>query len=230
MASSITWASILAVGVLVGILVFLFGGVMLIVLGVVMKREPGRGEEAEARCGSCGYIVLGLERMECPECGNDLREVGIERPKARRRGGMIVMGSIVVTLALLMFVGAGVYMFVGNTQKGPTVIRPIKRTLKTSNTWTYTKNAMGNTTSTRTNVTTGMQNIDQQVKDMQKRADDAIAESQRRLDEIRERTRSHMGRGMSGFESRGMMGGVMHAELLDEGEEVEGEILDKGEE
>src|SRR5262245_27162203 len=34
----------------------------------------------EPSCGSCGYCVRGLEGMICPECGSDLREVGILTP------------------------------------------------------------------------------------------------------------------------------------------------------
>jgi hypothetical protein len=35
-------------------------------------------------CGRCGYAVRGLPTFTCPECGADLREVGILTP---RRGG-----------------------------------------------------------------------------------------------------------------------------------------------
>ena len=32
-----------------------------------------------AVCGQCGYSVTGLTTFTCPECGSDLREVGIHR-------------------------------------------------------------------------------------------------------------------------------------------------------
>ena len=32
----------------------------------------------ESSCGRCGYSVTGLAAMTCPECGSDLREVGIK--------------------------------------------------------------------------------------------------------------------------------------------------------
>ncbi len=34
-------------------------------------------------CATCGYGVRGLAGLECPECGADLREVGITTPKQR---------------------------------------------------------------------------------------------------------------------------------------------------
>ena len=35
-------------------------------------------------CGACGYCVRGIEGLICPECGSDLREVGIVTPATRR--------------------------------------------------------------------------------------------------------------------------------------------------
>lgn len=35
-------------------------------------------------CGGCGYCVRGIEGLTCPECGSDLREVGIVTPGNRR--------------------------------------------------------------------------------------------------------------------------------------------------
>jgi|GEM_PF-3506580 len=34
----------------------------------------------ESVCGHCGYAVRGLDSFTCPECGSDLREVGIVAP------------------------------------------------------------------------------------------------------------------------------------------------------
>jgi rRNA maturation endonuclease Nob1 len=30
------------------------------------------------RCGGCGYIVIGLPSHICPECGGNLRDVGVD--------------------------------------------------------------------------------------------------------------------------------------------------------
>lgn len=37
----------------------------------------------EPRCGQCGYCVRGIEGLICPECGSDLREVGIVTGRSR---------------------------------------------------------------------------------------------------------------------------------------------------
>ncbi len=34
-------------------------------------------------CGACGYAVRGLPSFQCPECGSDLRDVGIITPRIR---------------------------------------------------------------------------------------------------------------------------------------------------
>ncbi|QQE13031.1 hypothetical protein JD969_06110 [Planctomycetota bacterium] len=41
------------------------------------KRKLKANAGGEGRCGQCGYLVVGLTKMMCPECGRDLREVGI---------------------------------------------------------------------------------------------------------------------------------------------------------
>jgi hypothetical protein len=33
-------------------------------------------------CRACGYAVKGLPSFTCPECGSDLRDVGIDTPRA----------------------------------------------------------------------------------------------------------------------------------------------------
>jgi hypothetical protein len=40
---------------------------------------------AEPHCGRCDYPVRGLPTFACPECGNDLRKVGIVAPGVRPR-------------------------------------------------------------------------------------------------------------------------------------------------
>ncbi len=54
--------------------------VLAVVLVVVMLlRRRGRGIQHPA-CGKCGYAVQGLPTFTCPECGSDLRVVGIITP------------------------------------------------------------------------------------------------------------------------------------------------------
>jgi hypothetical protein len=38
---------------------------------------------ADPVCGQCGYCVRGITSLTCPECGSDLREVGIIAPNMR---------------------------------------------------------------------------------------------------------------------------------------------------
>lgn len=38
---------------------------------------------ADPVCGQCGYCVRGITALTCPECGSDLREVGIIAPNMR---------------------------------------------------------------------------------------------------------------------------------------------------
>jgi hypothetical protein len=42
----------------------------------------------EPTCGRCGYIVRGINGLICPECGGDLREVGIVAPGLRKPLGV----------------------------------------------------------------------------------------------------------------------------------------------
>jgi class 3 adenylate cyclase len=49
---------------------------------VLRRRVTGRGGGGDLpTCGHCGYAVMGLETFICPECGSDLREVGIVRSR-----------------------------------------------------------------------------------------------------------------------------------------------------
>jgi hypothetical protein len=56
---------VLVVGLVIGI-----GAFMLI-------SRKNRSRASEPACGKCGYAVRGLPTFTCPECGADLREVGI---------------------------------------------------------------------------------------------------------------------------------------------------------
>ncbi|MGQ9649576.1 MAG: hypothetical protein ACUVXJ_05670 [Phycisphaerae bacterium] len=51
-------------------------GVPTVLLVILIMRRRGR-HVGEPACGKCGYAVRGLPTFTCPECGSDLREVGI---------------------------------------------------------------------------------------------------------------------------------------------------------
>lgn len=54
----------------------------LVVLWVLVLRRS-RKREALSSCGKCGYAVQGLTTFSCPECGSDLRAVGIVTPRSK---------------------------------------------------------------------------------------------------------------------------------------------------
>lgn len=92
------------------------------VLAVWRAMTLPRGGAREPVCERCGYAVAGVAGFTCPECGSDLREVGIITPRmeAVRRGslagavlGWTVMwmaGAWVAWWAVLMFWSFGAAM------------------------------------------------------------------------------------------------------------------------
>jgi hypothetical protein len=74
---------------------------------IVRRRRPralstaGHTAPNDPRCGKCGYIVRGVPSLHCPECGSDLREVGIVTPAHRRAAGPFPH-AVIWTLVLLL--------------------------------------------------------------------------------------------------------------------------------
>lgn len=77
------------------LLVLAIGGVVLI-LRARGKRNPLTGPV----CGDCRYSVVGLTNMICPECGGDLRRVGILTPHSPRRTGRAIGAVIAFTITI----------------------------------------------------------------------------------------------------------------------------------
>ncbi len=73
--------SFILLALLVGIAV---GAVISYVVFLAWRRGRYR-KIREPVCGRCGYIVRGVAELKCPECGEDLREVGIIAPGRRKR-------------------------------------------------------------------------------------------------------------------------------------------------
>jgi len=77
--------------------------VVVIAINVFILASRKRGPRvSDPSCGRCGYAVRGLPTFTCPECGADLREVGIVTPghsgmSPRMRGVLLVL---IWTLAL----------------------------------------------------------------------------------------------------------------------------------
>lgn len=78
------------------------------------KRRPPRRRASEPVCGACGYPVRGLPNFACPECGGDLREVGITGPRLAGAGGLgwkvlrAASVSVRVVVAASLLVGPAV--------------------------------------------------------------------------------------------------------------------------
>src|SRR4051812_24607510 len=63
----------------VAIFVLPFIVVLFIGFAFALRKWNNRRRGADPSCGRCGYLVKGLTTFTCPECGSDLREVGIVR-------------------------------------------------------------------------------------------------------------------------------------------------------
>jgi hypothetical protein len=61
------------------------GAAVLVVLWVAARRRR-TAAVGEPVCGACGYSTTGLTSFTCPECGGDLRSVGILTPGTARPG------------------------------------------------------------------------------------------------------------------------------------------------
>jgi hypothetical protein len=73
-----------------------------LIVGITLWATGGSSKgTGEMSCGGCGYAVRGLEALNCPECGADLRMVGINRPKsgaARNVGIALTIGTLLLLL------------------------------------------------------------------------------------------------------------------------------------
>jgi len=74
-------------------MVFVIGVAAVVVTFVVLLRRRGRSG-TQPSCGQCGYAVQGLPTFTCPECGSDLRQVGIVTPGQARPLGPVARGLI----------------------------------------------------------------------------------------------------------------------------------------
>ena len=72
---------------LVGLFALFFPLIVLIVLAVVLRvigsRVARHRRVSDVACGSCRYLVRGIDSEVCPECGAALREVGVLLPAMR---------------------------------------------------------------------------------------------------------------------------------------------------
>jgi hypothetical protein len=57
-------------------------------------------DRSDPLCGHCRYCIRGITTLTCPECGSDLREVGIIAPNIRLPVDIRHLRAIIWTLAL----------------------------------------------------------------------------------------------------------------------------------
>ena len=80
-------------------------GAGLLVAWVVGRGRPAGGDAGDAgTCGSCGYSARGLSSWHCPECGADLRLVGI-RPKGKAGRAAPAIAGVLTGSAVLLLLG-----------------------------------------------------------------------------------------------------------------------------
>jgi hypothetical protein len=72
----------------------------------IVWRMPRRTGTTEPACGRCGYFVTGLSGNVCPECGSDLRAVGVITPGgARQAPARLKLATMVLLLPLPLVFG-----------------------------------------------------------------------------------------------------------------------------
>lgn len=96
-------AQALAIGMSIIVAYLALPGLLLWLLWKFGRR---RGGDGEPRCGKCGYLVRGLSALNCPECGADLREVGITRTAPVMLWWQVTLWTIGCFAAALAAAGA----------------------------------------------------------------------------------------------------------------------------
>lgn len=100
----------LKIGLVLAALLLVAAGVWLF----LRRRSHGTRESV---CGKCGYVVSGLPTFTCPECGSDLRQVGIGRRRVQTPAASrdLAAGNLrlYLILAIWTLVYGALYLFLG---------------------------------------------------------------------------------------------------------------------
>lgn len=109
-------------------------------VGIGFATRQGRAAPSSdgAVCGGCGYSVRGVSELWCPECGADLREVGIEPPRASRSSKTLWIPLLIIALFFIGFILVSLLMWnespsVGPAKRGPMPPNPVPQ--KSSSTY-----------------------------------------------------------------------------------------------
>ena len=92
---------------------FFMPALLALVAAALATRALRRGRRAMAPgqpplCGACGYDTRGLTTLTCPECGSDLRAVGIGAGVGRRAPRLISFAAAAIFLAFVTYALSGV--------------------------------------------------------------------------------------------------------------------------
>ncbi|MCC6679572.1 MAG: hypothetical protein IT445_01605 [Phycisphaeraceae bacterium] len=103
--------SVSILGLLLLLIVLALPVALVIVVVKLLRSRPADPRDG-GRCGQCGYSVRGIAALQCPECGADLREVGIVTPgSSRPRGaflGVSVLWLIVMAVVTVYFMSLAI--------------------------------------------------------------------------------------------------------------------------
>ncbi len=94
--------SISILGLLLLLIVLALPVALVLVVVNLLRTRPTDPSDG-GRCGQCGYRVRGIATLQCPECGADLREVGIDTVKSGRPRGAF-LGVAVLWLVFMAVV------------------------------------------------------------------------------------------------------------------------------
>ena len=74
---------------------------MILLIRAFGRSKGGEADPTSGTCGGCGYNIKGNVGFNCPECGADLRMVGI-RPAGQRKG-LPTAALITIVLVVILF-------------------------------------------------------------------------------------------------------------------------------
>ncbi|MBX2851079.1 MAG: hypothetical protein KTR15_04955 [Phycisphaeraceae bacterium] len=102
--------------IVIFVALLLLGG---LITGIVLWSTSGSGGSGEMSCGACGYAVRGLSQLNCPECGADLREAGINKGASAGKkvtGMVLTIGSLGVFFLFLLL---SAFLFLAQPRSSP---------------------------------------------------------------------------------------------------------------
>lgn len=107
--------------IMLALLLLILGGLL---LGIILWITGGKGgTKSEMSCGGCGYAVRGLEALNCPECGADLRQVGIQKGQSGGKRGLGIALTVGTSLLLLLMCLSSMF-FLARNPSGPVQSMP----------------------------------------------------------------------------------------------------------